>query len=804
MKASIHFTQVMAGLKKAPGFSAIMILTLALTLGALLAAFNLNQVVLLKPLPYKDAEQLYVLKQNLHKNGVDNIGGQSEGGQIAMYQASKAAGYESTIFTQRRGRITSRPDKPVEVAMYVSYEYFSLLGAEIILGRGFSATDKLTEALPEVVISYALWQSDFAGSNSVIGQSLDYNGVSLQIIGVMSGEFRDPEPLSFYGATRLYLPIAQSGISEKEFRNASRNLITIQKNHKGANLAPLKGVLDQALRDAVESSEFAVDFKDYDHRANLVSLSDEIKGDNPYISIMVFAGALVLLFIAFANIVNLYLSHVMKKLSMLAISASLGAKPRQIFKHLFVESAVITLSAGAFGLLLAAWLLVLTQHLAQGSINRLDELGINAVTVGFAFAVSVLLALVLALFASKSVDHERLKSQLTASGKGTQKQISSGLRHCLVISQVTLTGLMLFATSTVLQSTLSMATKPLGINVDNMYSLQIDEGENYPSREAKLALIEQLKQHFLTIPNIEAAIKSTISPIRRGDFSSPFTDSEGNQLGLFGFNTVGLDYFSTLEQPIIYGREFTQADIEDNNRVMLVSRSVAIQAFGKENAVGESMFFSPEQGFEIIGVVEDHYNAFTHDKYVGVTYFTMSPMRLNLMLKVTDKTTFSKADILEHIEKIDPSLAVLEFLDVTQTSQDLVFKYRLAAWLSGSLSVLALILACAGIYGVVSYGTHMRRFELGVRMAVGAKPKRIVSLVVKDAFKPLLIGIMLSILLGMGLYGMLSRYSEAIPVPDALQVGGSLILLIGFSYIACIIPIKQILKSDLVSALRNQ
>ncbi|MBE0370779.1 ABC transporter permease [Pseudoalteromonas aurantia] len=804
MKVTSHIKQVVAGLQKAPGFTLIMILTLALTLGALLAAFNLNQVVLLKPLPYKNAEQLYVLKQNLHQDGIDNIGGQSEGGQIAMYQASKQAGYESAMLTQRRGRITSRADKPVEVVMYVSHEYLPLLGAQLVLGQNFSATDKVTDALPETVISYSLWQSDFGGASNVIGQSLDFNGVSLQIIGVVNDNFRDPEPLSFYGKSRLYLPMAQAGISEKEFRNASRNLVTVQKNIAKQSLSPLQGLLDRALTQSIESSEFAVDFKDYEHRADLAPLTKVIKGDNPFISLMVFAGALVLLLIAFANIVNLYLSHVIKKQSMLAISASVGAKPKHIFKHLLVESLIIVLSASAFGLLLAAWLLVLTQYLAQGSINRLDELGINVMTVGFALIVALVLSVVLAWVASKSVDHERLKQHLTASGKGTQKQISPILRKTLVISQVTLTGLMLFATSTVLQATLKMATKPLGINVENVYSLQIETGDNYPSREAKLALIEQLKQHFLALPQVQAAVKSTISPIRKGDFSSPFIDSEGNRLGLFGFNTIGLDYFSVLEQPILYGRNLTQADIEDKSKVMLVSRSVAINAFGKENAVGESMFFSPDQGFEVIGVVADHYNAFTQEKYAGVTYFAMSPMRLNLMLKVSDKALFNKTDIVMELEKVDANLAVLEFLDVEQTSQDLVFKYRLAAWLSGSLSVLALLLACAGIYGVVSYGTQMRRYELGVRMAVGAKPKRITMLVVKDAFTPLLIGILLSIILGLGLYALTSQYSDAVPVPDALQVGASLILLLGFSYMACIIPVKQILKSDLISALRNQ
>ncbi|TMP44712.1 hypothetical protein CWB96_04880 [Pseudoalteromonas citrea] len=804
MKIASHFKQVTSGLQKTPGFTLIMVFTLALTLGALLAAFNLNQVVLLKPLPYQDAQQLYVLKQNLHQNGVDNIGGQGEGGQIAMYQASKAAGYESTMLTQRRGRITSRADKPVEVAMYVSHEYFPLLGANLILGRNFTPTEKITNALPEAIISYGMWQSDFAADERVIGKSLAFNGVSLQIVGVIHDDFRDPEPLSFYGTSRLYLPMAQAGISENEFRNASRNLVTIQKNDPLKHISELTGLLDSALKNAVANSDFAVDFKDYEYRAHLEPLPAVIKGDNPIISLMVLAGAIVLLLIAFANIVNLYLSHVIKKQSMLAISASVGAKPKHIFKHLFVESLLITLSATAFGLLLAAWLLVLTQHLAQGSINRLDELGINSITVLFAVGIAFVLSFILAWVGSKSIDHEQLKQQLTSSGKGTQKQISATLRKALVISQVALTGLMLFATSTVLQSTLKMATKALGLNVENIYSLQIEAGDNYPSREAKLVLIEQLKQHFLALPEVEAAIKSTISPIRKGDFSSPFTDSQGERLGLFGFNTVGLDYFSVLEQPVLYGRTFTQADIEDKAKVMLVSRAVALEAFGKENAVGESMFFSPEQGFKIVGVVDDHYNAFTESKYQGVTYFAMSPMRLNLMVKVSDKASFTQTDIVREVERVDASLAILEFLDVEQTSQDLVFKYRLAAWLSGCLSVLALFLACAGIYGVVSYGTQMRRFELGVRMAVGAKPKRIIKLVVTDAFIPLLIGIGVSLLIAAGVYHYAYQYSNLIPAPDPLQVTMSLILLLGFSYMACIIPVKQILKSDLVAALRNQ
>ena len=807
MKNNIVIKHAFAGLKQAPGFSLTIILTLALTLGALLAAFNINQLISFKSLPYPDAKQLHFLQQNYVSGGKDNIGGQMVAGQYHMYREGKEL-FTSALVSQQRGILLSAPSKPMLIGLYVSHEYFSLLGVKFVQGQALNASSDVNSAEKEVVISYQLWQSQFNGRADIVGQSLQFQDNYYRIVGVVTKSTATPAPFVAYGKTDLYLPMAFSGFDDKNWRSAPRNLTSLVKLAPEQQPTQVMAQLNKIIADNLALTDAAKQYQGKEIKAHLTKLSDEIKGDSEKITLLVLAGAVALLLIAFANVINLYLAHIAKKQQLLAICASIGAKPKVIFKQLFIESLLLTFTATAFALIIAAWLLVYTQALAVGSLPRLNELHIDTGTIIFSFMMAILLAALLAFFARFSVNYNELKSQLTASGKGASAQISKKIRYLLIVSQIAITGVLLISSAILLQKTLSTANKPLGFNEKNVLSFQIDASDKYKTRAEKLALLEEIKQHFLSLAQVSQVSKNLIPPIRVGNFSTVFEDSQGNAIGSFGYNTIDRDYFSLLEHPFVYGRNFTIEEISERQPKVIISESVAMQAFGRLDVLGEYVHLSPEYGYEIIGVVKDYFNAYTHQEFTGHAYFTLNGSRLNMLLKLKNNNDFTQADIIEQLAKLDSSLRVLEYLSLSDTKADLVAKYRLAAWLAGSLSILALILACTGIYGVISYTMHMRRYELGVRMAVGAKKIKIMLMLVKELLSPLLTGIVISLLLATLVY--LSYYSALATwlAQDNLQLFSTTMLILAVmlfsALLACIIPVQKIINNDPIKALKNE
>lgn len=803
MKLSIEIKHAFASLKQSLGFSVTLILTLALTLGTLLAAFNINQVMLYKSLPYPNGEQLFFLQQNYVSNGKDNIGGQVEAAQYEMYRESKHL-FESSLISQQRGILLSSPSKPMLVALYVSDEYFSLLGVQFSQGRALTPTTDVNSAEKEAILSYELWQNQFGGKADIVGTSLEFQDQHYRIVGVVKKSLATPDPFIAYGKTDLYLPMAYSGFNDKSWKSAPRNLNTLVSLKKQQSPQEIMAKLNQVIAEKLALSEDAKLYQDKQIKAHMTLLSDEIKGDSKKVTLLILAGAFALLLIAFANVVNLYLSHIAKKQQLLAICACVGAKPKALFKRLFVESLLLTITATVFALIIAAWLLVFTQHLAQGSLPRLSELHIDATTVLFSFFIAIFLASLLAYFGRFAVNYNALKEQLNASGKGSNVQISHKIRQSLITSQVAITGILLIASTLVLESTLTTANTPLGFNDKNVLSFQIDAGDKYKTREEKAVILEQVKQHFASLGQIKSVSKNLIPPIRIGNFSTIFQDEQGNDLGTFGYNTIDSNYFDLLELPLLYGRTLTPEEVNERKKVVVVSESVALQAFGRKNVIGEYVYFSPEYGYEIIGVVGDHFNAYTHKEFQGHAYFAMNNSRLNILLKTKETMSFTQADIIKQVAQVDSSLRVLEYAKLTETKTALVYQYKLAAWLSAGLSILAILLACAGIYGVISYSMQMRRYELGIRMAVGAKKIRVLTMLIKGILTPLLTGILMSLVVSILLYLSFSQSLIHLGQPDYLKILLSIVLMLVFSLLACVLPVQKVINNDPIKALRNE
>lgn len=298
MRLKHEINHAALGLKKSPGFTFILILTLTLTLGALIAAFNLNQLISFKDLPYPNVEQLYVFKQNEVRADKNSVGGQLVGAQFNAYEQGKAFS-TSALISQTRGILISEPSEPMLVSLYVSAEYFELLNVPFTQGKGFTISKEIKDAKPQAVISYDLWQTQFSGRKDILGHSVQFQDDFFTIVGVMDDTFSEPKPYALYGKSQIILPIAFSEYKQNDWHNIPRNLASLIKINSTQTVAEAQHLLSKIIDKEIKSTKIGERYAGIQVKAHLTSLTNAIRGDNSRISLSILIASIILLFIVY-------------------------------------------------------------------------------------------------------------------------------------------------------------------------------------------------------------------------------------------------------------------------------------------------------------------------------------------------------------------------------------------------------------------------------------------------------------------------------------------------------------------------
>jgi predicted permease len=794
--------QAFAGLSAAKGFSFTFIFTIAITLGGLIAAFSLHQTIVLKPLPYPESNQLFHIQQSLIKGDKINSGAQIEGAQLAIHEHSKL---NAVPIFQGKRRLLNHPQEPSIITLYTTGQYFDLLAPKFALGHGLDRNDTFTEAKAEAIISYKTWQELFSERVDILGQSVKIEDQFYRIVGVLAAEHtKTPKPFAVFGDTQVIIPFAFSGLDKAEWGNASRSFSSLLKLNPSQSVDDVETELSQIISRFMDNSEAKEVYGDIQFKALLTPLAKAIKGDQDNITWMILAGASMLLLIAFANISNLYLSHTEANKYSLAVHACLGASPHNLFIKLLVESTVLISIALFFALLTAAWLFRLIQTFAAESFVRLDELALDPITLLFSVAVSLVLAMLLAFISSRKIDYLGLKAHISSSGKGVSQQANQRTRQILIGSQMTFASLILLTSSMILGQALTTINKPLGFKSDNIVSVQMYTPKGVTGDE-QLTLLSLAKQHFMALDPVIMVSKNAMPPIRKGDFGLRLADENTQNQITVGFNSVDEDYFPMLEHEILFGRNLSKAEIEDGSDVVLISEALAKERFSDSNAIGERVFTIAGNAYEVVGVVADHFNAETHASYQAKqVYFPVGTFRLNLLLKLKDGSNITPQQAMEELKKVDPRLLMGEFIVISDRAKEQVAQHRIAAYFTLGLSLLALMIAATGIYGVMNYAGQLRKFELGVRMAIGATPKHLTVMMLTQGLAPVLLGFALSIAIALVSYLFWGEKFAQFSSPNwgSLIVASAVLLLVAL--ISAYKPLHSLLNNNPIQALRNQ
>jgi predicted permease len=809
-----------ASLRRAPTFVAAVVITLGVTLGTLITTAVLSYVLVFKPLPYADSERLYLVKGTLQNNGavvMANVNSYASArelyGRKQEFQAAALLAFEPLQYS-------SHARQPLFTVSFVSPEFFGLLQTPMAMGRAFADSERVGSFNPVAVISYKTWQQYFEGRADVLEQSIDLNGKSYRIVGVSAERFDEPHFFSgqFQGS-EVWLPWDFHRGDERA-RNDWGALIpaitVIARLADGVGSEQATQVVSDGLNRAFRANlPNGGEGLPYSMSVQLSSFEEVILGDSSNAALLLLAGAFTLLFIACSNIVNLMLSRTVQKQKQLTIQATVGANRKHLFMSILAENALLMAGVAALSVAATYWGFDVLRGLATGYMPRLGELSLGIVSTLLTLVLAGVLALIFSAAAIRIVKYDQLQSSVQSSGKGSGLQISARVQSLLIASQIALMGLLIAANMSVLKGATDVILRPLGFETRDLAFLSLD----YQAGEIDAARREQLSREVLATlqshPQVEVASATTSEPTRPSNGGPVFRFADDRSpTNVVQFYTSAR-YFEVMRQPMLEGRGFTAAEAIDKGQVAVVTRSLAKKLYPGTPVLGKTVVHSAHpKPYSIVGVVDDLSlppSVFTvqggeemnrqHLYMPG--YSVPNVLQMRFLIKLKPGQEADKAQWQAAFKRIDPNLNIWMLEDMDERRLQMVAHELTTAKITVALTVISMLLAGIGIYGVLNYNTELRRYELGVRMSLGARPADIVKLIFLGNARPVLWGFGASTLLGIAAYSVARRYMDRYMQIEIVPLFAAVALILLIAALSSYLPIHKLVRRWPIYAWRE-
>lgn len=762
-------------LLKAKTYCITVVLTLGITLGALVAMFNLNYQLLFKPLPFKDQERLYLLRGDAFTNGKLDLANMYPY-PVAVEAYKNAGDYfdEFALVYFGTDVVRSFTDSPLVATSYVTPEYLSLANVSMTMGRSFTKEEGVESHSPVAIISYETWQQLFNARADVLNETIRFGEIEFSIIGVTAKDFIEPQLMGPGRLTQVWLPWDYN-LSSPRYRGWGTfniNQYLVGKIPSGQSAAKIEQSITTYLNGRfVEEIAGRVSFEGSSIGFKLVSFSDIILVNSKTAIFLLFAGALVLLLIACANITNLMLARAANQQRGMAIKAVLGAKQSHLFSSVLCEILLLLLPTFFLSLMIAQGAIELLQAYTSHLLPRLDELYITTSSLLFAAASALFLAFAFAVIVSRQINYARLNLLLQSSGKGTGIQISGRVRQLLIMMQVMLTTILVSASLHILQQSIRNINQPVGFITRHLYQVLLNNGTqaDSPVSEQKGHLLA-IREKLLTHPQIENASITSDFPITSDKIISWFSylsvdpDFVDQQQALL--TLVDEYYLDMLGAEWLQGRRFTSEDRQTEATAIIINQSFAhlLQPDGDVMHKRYYWLNSDKRQFpyEIVGIIRD-FNLPGRAEIPRMFVPQTSIRFPRLLLQTKPNQIISKSEINELMAAVNSQYKVSELRSMNRAHQELVAQDSLSAVVTFVLCLLALSLAAIGIYAVLSYTVQLRQFEMGIRMAVGATPLQILLQIFKDNFKPVLMGLLSATLVLIAINLLLAQTKFTLP-----------------------------------------
>ncbi len=801
-------------LRKQPAFTLIAVLTLALGIGANTAIFSVVNAVLLRPLPYAEADRLVVLWGNFLKLNIERLPAKAaeyvdyrdQTQSFAQVAASSSADYNLTGATQPERLAGTR----------VTANLFALLGAQPSQGRAFNAADTQPGHDNLAIISHGLWQRHFGGAANVVGQTLRLNEQNYTIVGVMPAGFQYPHAsLRFGEPAELWTPLALTS-EQLTQRQPPYFLNVLARLKPNVTLAQARTELT-ALAQRFETQQPGYrgpNNADGGWRITANPLLEEAVGRSRFALLLLLGAVVLVLLIACANVANLLLVRATVRQRELAIRAALGASRWQIVRQLLCESLLLAGLGGAGGLLLAwwgtQWSVAALSKLKLDNLPRVSESNLDWRVLGFTLLLSTLTGLLFGVLPAWQASQPNVQQALKEGG-GTATRNRHWLRNALVVGEIALAVLLLVGAGLLLNSLVRVQRIKPGLDIDKLLFVELAlPRERYPDAAKINAFYQELIQRVTSLPGVEQASAGNLIPLGGAVTSDPFA-IEGRQLDFAhppnaGWQLVAPNYFRTLGIPLLRGRDFNAQDV---NEAAIINATLARQYWPNEDPLGKRLSLgiprSDNPWKTIIGIVADTPQR-TLESAPGADWYLPLPARTQRTTRLFVRAAGDPAGLTQAVRQqvwaVDKDQPIQAATTLHAFVADSLAPRRFNTWLLGGFAALALLLAALGIYSVLAYAVTQRTQEIGVRMALGAQAGDVVRLVLQQGLTLALCGVTLGLAGAVAAARVLQSLLFGVRATDPLTFGAAALVLLAVALLACWIPARRAARVDPLVALR--
>jgi putative ABC transport system permease protein len=797
-------------LRKNPAFTLVAVLTLALGIGANTAIFSVVHAVLLKALPYPQADRLVMVYEDVRLPNYQNKKNEPSPGNFSDWITQSTAFEGMAAYRNRSFNLTGEGEPARVEGELVTSSFFATLQINPAFGRVFAQEEDRPGKSHVVVLSDGLWKSRFGSDVQILGKKILLDSEAYTITGVMPPRFHFPDP-----DDQLWVPM---GMSSAELSNhGSHFLLVFARLKPEVTLTRAQAEMEALAQRLTEQYPAT----NTGQTVNIVSLHDDIAGPvRPALVILMAAVSLVLVIVC-ANVANLLLARASGRQREIALRQALGASPSRIARQLFTESVLLALLGCTFGLLLARWCLAALKLVAAATLPRTEEFSLNGPVLVFSVVISIFAGIVFgvgpALQAARGSMHETLKSGTRESSTGSRLRT----RNLLVVVETALGAIVVIGAVLLLRSFLSIEHVPLGFEPQGVLTFRvIPRGDRYSQLSQRAAFYQRVLERIEAVPGVKSAAAVSFIPLtlargRKGFTIEGRAPSAPGQIPMAGYNLVTPGYFGTMRVALLQGRDFSWSDSPQTQPVVTINQAMAKAYWPNEDPLGKRIRQGGPDDAEfpwltITGVVADlrEFDPMTEPAptiYFPIAQFADTRGILRDWVVHTDNDPKAiAANVRAAVWDVDKDLPVTRIRTMEEVRSTAVTSPRLNLVLFGFFAALALILASVGIYGVTAYTVSQRTREIGIRLALGASRMDVVRIVVRQGVRLSTIGVLFGLLGAFALTRLMTSMIYGVRSSDPLTFFVVAFLLMSVALAACYIPARRAMRMDPLVALRYE
>jgi predicted permease len=804
-------------LRRSSGLTLVIVISLAIGIGANSAIFSVVNALLLQPLPYPDPDRLAVLW--LRSPGINIPQDWPSPGQYIDIQNENRS-FEEMSISQGRSASLLGLDEPERVeGLRTSSSLFRLLGATPLHGRLLLPEDDKPGKPAVVVLSYSLWKRLFNSDPKIVGRSITLNGVGtgtgsdknqFTVAGVLRPDFLlNDEVMPTVASIRqmeVFVPI-QLG-ADAVNRRGDENYNVMARLKPGVSMSQA-----QADISMVASRIREKDRRDKTFTISVVPLLDQVVGNVRRAMLVLLGSVSLVLLIACANVANLLLSRAAGRQKEVAIRTALGAGWKRIVRQLLTESMLLGVIGGVAGLVIAKWSLYIIRTVNPGNIPRLDAIGIDGWVLAFTFGVSILTGIVFGLAPALRAVQVDLNSALKSGGRSSKGDGGFGssrrtLRSLLVVSELAFSLMLLIGAGLLIRSFVRLQSVSPGFNADHVISMRLFTSQRFPNREAASQFFRQIDQKVSGVPGV--TLQGSVS-------SLPFTSSVGwGSIKVEGFTpqpgqelqvdqrSATSNYFLAMEIPLLKGRFFTDYDTLANaQQVVIIDEKFAQRFWPNEDPIGKRIWNDPTKQMTIVGVV-GIVKQYGLDVDGRMVFYRPGVGGGYLVARTSSDPAAAAGAIAREIRSLDPTIVMYDVRTMQDRMHDSLARQRFSAIMLGAFAVFALILAAVGVYGVMSYLVTQGTHDIGVRIALGAQQGSIVGMVIRHGMELAGIGIIAGLIGAAALTRVMASLLFGVSAIDVATFTVVSLMLAAIALLATYLPARRATQVDPMVALREE